>query len=122
MIGDLLATLFLSRELAHRAHLKVSGPGSYARHEALGGFYATIVAKADALAEAYQGRGKPLPSIPIMSADPNADIVRALSTHLKWIEAHRYDAVPMEDSPLQNLIDEICGLYLSTLYKLKNLA
>jgi hypothetical protein len=34
----------------------------------------------------------------------------------------RYKVVDKSDSPLQNIIDEIVGLYLSTLYKLKYLA
>lgn len=119
MIGDLLATLFLSRELAHRAHLRTK---SYPAHMALGDFYSTIVDQADALAEAYQGRKGIISKIPIMSADPNADIERALGTHLKWIEAHRFECVDLEDAPLQNLIDEICATYLSTLYKLRTFA
>ena len=40
MIGRLVGTLFLAREYAHRAHLRVTGPGSYAKHVALGDFYA----------------------------------------------------------------------------------
>lgn len=36
MIGRLVATMFLAREYAHRAHLRVTGPGSYAKHVALG--------------------------------------------------------------------------------------
>jgi hypothetical protein len=34
----------------------------------------------------------------------------------------RYDVVEKECTPLQNIIDEILGLYYSTLYKLKYLA
>lgn len=122
MIGDLLAQLFLGRELAHRAHLRVKGPGSYAAHVALGDFYGAVGDAADKLAEAYQGRKGIIPKIPMLTADPLGDIEAALARQLKWIEAHRYDAVPLEDSPLQNLIDEVCAVYLSTLYKLRNLA
>ena len=35
--------------------------------------------------------------------------------------ANRYAAIPQDDSPLQNVVDEIAALYLRTLYKLKNL-
>ena len=49
----LIAHLFLARELAHRAHLKATGPGSDAAHRALRDFYDEIVEKADAIAEAY---------------------------------------------------------------------
>ena len=34
----------------------------------------------------------------------------------------RYNVCDKDDSALQNIIDEIVGLYLSTLYKLKFLA
>ena len=38
MIGQFIAVLFLGRDLAHRAHLRTTGPGSFAAHEALGEF------------------------------------------------------------------------------------
>jgi hypothetical protein len=34
----------------------------------------------------------------------------------------RYECCKKDDTPLQNIIDEIVGQYLSTLYKLKFLA
>ena len=41
---------------------------------------------------------------------------------LAEVEAERYKVCEKTDTPLQNIIDEIVGLYLSTLYKLKFLA
>jgi hypothetical protein len=38
------------------------------------------------------------------------------------VEKMRYDVCKKEDTPIQNIIDEIVGQYLSTLYKLKFLA
>ena len=49
MIGRLVATMFLAREYAHRAHLRVTGPGSYAKHVALGEFYEEIIENADSI-------------------------------------------------------------------------
>ena len=120
MIGELIALLFLSRDVAHREHLKVSGPGSYAAHVALGSFYDSIVDLADSLAEAYQGRNGIIKDIPYLDAD-KGEVISVLEQHLKWVEDNRFEAVPKEDTALQNIIDEIVGLYLSTLYKLKNL-
>ena len=40
---ELIATLFMSREFAHRRHLLVTGPGSYAAHVALNSFYDDII-------------------------------------------------------------------------------
>lgn len=121
MIGELIGLLFLSRDLAHRAHLKVSGPGSFAAHMALGSFYEAVIESADKLAEAYQGRKGIIKDIPLVEHDGEEDIVAVLEQHLKWIEENRYDAVPKADTPLQNIVDEVVGVYLSALYKLKNL-
>jgi hypothetical protein len=38
------------------------------------------------------------------------------------IEKCRYEMCDKTDTPIQNIIDEIIGLYLSTLYKLRFLA
>jgi hypothetical protein len=121
MISDLIALLFLARDLTHREHLRVTGPGSFARHSALGEFYPAIIDLADKLAEAYQGRRGIIADLPLLSNDYGDDIVVVLERQLKWLETNRYKAIGKEDTPLQNIIDEIVGQYLSTLYKLKNL-
>jgi DNA-binding ferritin-like protein len=121
MIDELVATMFLSREMAHRAHLRTSGPGSFAQHMALGEFYPEIVDNADAIVEAYQGRHG-LIDIPYLDAPKDyKDIIKILEEHLHNIESLRYAAVDKKDTAIQNLIDEAVGTYLSTLYKLKNL-
>ena len=119
MIEKLIGTMFLSREVAHREHLKTN---RYSQHEALGGFYDSVVGMADTLAEAYQGRHGIIDDIPIMANDrPNSDIIKTLEYHLAMIEKLRFKAVDKEDMPLQSIIDDIVGLYLSTLYKLRQL-
>lgn len=122
MIGQFIALLFLARDLAHREHLRVRGPGSYARHMALGEFYQGVIALADRLAEAYQGRFGIIAEIPLLENEHQGSIIEVLEQQLKWLEANRYEAIPREDSPLQNLVDEVVNQYLSALYKLKNLA
>ena len=57
-----------------------------------------------------------------MSAKKTTNIVEFLEDSLADIEKMRYEVVDKTDTPLQNIIDEIVGLYLSTLYKLKFLA
>lgn len=120
MIGRLIAVLFLSRDLAHREHLRTK---SFAQHEALGTFYTEIVDLADSLAEAYQGRHGIIDDIPLLKDEgmKSADPVAMLEKHLSWVEKTRYTAVEKSDTALQNIIDEVVSLYLSTLYKLKNL-
>lgn len=118
-IGELVGTLFLARELAHRAHLKTR---SYAKHVALDGFYSDIVGLADGLTEMYQGRFNKLIDIPLLTDKQPDNIVMMLSAQLDWIKKARYEAVPREETALQNQIDEIEGLYMSTLYKLRFLS
>ena len=119
MIGRFIALLFLARDLAHREHLRVTGPGSFAKHMALGEFYPAIVELADKLAEAYQGRNGIIEDMPLLENEYGDEIVGVLERHVDWIKTNRYTAVPRDDSTIQNIIDEIVGQYLSTLYKLK---
>lgn len=119
MIGQFIALLFLARDLTHREHLRVTGPGSFAKHMALGEFYPAIVELADKLAEAYQGRSGIIEDMPLLENEYGDEIVGVLERHVDWIKTNRYTAVPRDDSTIQNIIDEIVGQYLSTLYKLK---
>lgn len=121
MIGQFIALLFLARDLAHREHFRVTGPGSDAKHRALGEFYTNIIPLADTLVEAYQGRNRIIKDMPLLENEYGDDIVVVLERQLAWLEGNRYKAVRKEDTALQNMIDEIVGQYLSTLYRLKNL-
>jgi len=116
-IGELIGTLFLSREIAHRAHLKTT---SFAEHKTLEDFYNNVVEVADSITEAYQGRNGII-DIPFMPNDYNGSIVDTLQSILDCVEGMRYTAVPQDDTAIQNLIDESVALFLSTLYKLKQL-
>jgi hypothetical protein len=49
-------------------------------------------------------------------------VIEFLQDQLKEIEDCRYEVADKTDTPLQNLIDGIIELYLSTLYKLRFLA
>jgi hypothetical protein len=114
----LIAILFLSRDLAHRAHLRTT---SYSQHKALGHFYEDIVEFADELAELYQGRNGLLKDVPLLDDEEEGEIADVLETYMKMVEDMRFKAVPKEDTPIQNKIDEVVGVYLTTLYKLRNL-
>jgi len=118
MAGKLIGLMFLSRDVAHREHLKTA---SYAQHMALGSFYDDIIGLADKLAETYQGRNGVIKDIPRMNDVAKGDIVTVLEQHLKTIEKNRCIDIPDKDTALQNIIDEIVGLYLTTLYKLRTL-
>ena len=117
--ADFIGTLFLARDVAHSVHLNTR---SFAKHSALNEFYDGIVDLADKYAEAYQGRHGLIGPITLMSAKKTGNIIEFLEDSLADIEKMRYEVVDKTDTPLQNIIDEIVGLYLSTLYKLKFLA
>ena len=117
--SQLVGLLFLGRNVAHSVHLNTR---SFSKHMALNAFYDEIIELADGFAEAYQGRKGLIGPISLMSAKKTTNIVEFLKDQLEEIEAGRYDVCKKEDTPLQNLIDGIIELYLSTLYKLRFLA
>ena len=117
--ADFVGTLFLARDVAHSVHLNTR---SFSKHMALNTFYEEIIELADGFAEAYQGRHGLIGPISLMSAKKTSNIVEFLQGQLEEIEKCRYEVAPKTDTPLQNLIDGIIELYLSTLYKLRFLA
>ena len=117
--ADFVGTLFLARDVAHSVHLNTR---SFAKHSALNEFYDGIVDLADKFAEAYQGRHGLIGPISLMSAKKTGNIIEFLEDQVDEIEKCRYEICDKSDTALQNIIDEIVGLYLSTLYKLKFLS
>ena len=117
--ADFVGLFFLARDVAHSVHLNTR---SYAKHKALQEFYEEIVELADGFSEAYQGRYGLIGPISLLSAKKTTNIIEFLEDQLAEIEATRYDGCEKTDTQLQNLIDGIIELYLSTLYKLRFLA
>ena len=117
--GQFVALLFLARDMAHRAHLKATGPDSFAAHMALGNFYEGLVERADAFAEAYQGRYNELLDIPLLENEYAGEIADVLEQQMAWIEDSREQICKRNETALHNLIDEAVSLYQSTLYKLR---
>jgi chloramphenicol O-acetyltransferase len=117
--ADFVGELFLARDVAHSVHLNTR---SFSKHSALNTFYDEVIDLADKFAEAYQGRHGLIGPISLMSAKKTTNIIEFLEQSLKDIEGMRYEVCDKNDTPIQNIIDEIVGLYLSTLYKLKFLA
>ncbi len=114
--AEIVSIAFLSREQAHREHLRT---GSYAAHVALQEFYDAVVEKADAFAEVYQGTYGALGGVPYRAAEKGKiDVV--LENHLEGIEDARkaFGKSPC-DRPLDNLLDDLSALYARALYKLR---
>lgn len=117
--ADFVGTLFLARDVAHSVHLNTR---SFSKHSALNSFYDEVVELADKFAEAYQGRHGLIGPISLMSAKKTGNVTEFLESSLADVEDMRYKVCEKTDTALQNIIDEIVGLYLSTLYKLRFLA
>jgi len=117
--ADVVGILFLARDVTHSVHLNTR---SYAKHKALQKFYESIIDHADDFAEAYQGRHNLIGPISLMSAKKTSNIIEFLESQLAEIESARYDVVDKADTSIQQIIDNIVQLYLSTLYKLRFLA
>lgn len=114
-----VGALFLARDVAHSVHLNTR---SFSKHSALNEFYDNIVDLADKFAEAYQGRHGLIGPITLQSAKKTTNILEFLQDSLAEVEKMRYDVCEKTDTPIQNIIDEIVGQYLSTIYKLRFLA
>lgn len=114
---NLIATLFLARDIAHREHLR---DRSFSQHSALGDFYDGIIDIADQIAETAQYE-KDLGEIPVLVNTVSGTIIEVLMSHLEWIAANRYAAVPRESTDMHNLIDNAVTLYKHTIFKLRRL-
>ncbi|NBR18588.1 MAG: hypothetical protein EBT81_12225 [Gammaproteobacteria bacterium] len=117
--ADFVGHLFLARDVSHSVHLNTR---SFAKHKALQEFYEGIVGLADDFAEAYQGRHGLIGPITLQTAKKNGNIIEFIQDSLADVEANRYKVCEEKDTAIQNIIDEIVGLYLKTLYMLKFLA
>ena len=117
--ADFVGTLFLARDVAHSVHLNTR---SFSKHMALNTFYDNIVELADKFAEAYQGRHGLIGPITLQGAKKTTNIIEFLQDSLNDVESTRYTVCEKTDTAIQNIIDEIVGQYLSTLYKLRFLA
>lgn len=120
MIEELISRVFFTRNVAHFQHWRASGAGSYARHKALGKFYDGVIDALAPLVEAYQGAFELVGSIPAPSGSGNGDILKMLEDDAKWLETN-HEAICRGNRAVANLIDGLSEVYLSAIYKLRNL-
>lgn len=116
MIEQLISRVFYARNLAHYEHWRTK---SYAQHKALGKFYEGVIEAIDALVEAYQGLNGLIGSIP-SPTDTKGDSLTTLKADAEWIEAN-HEEISGGNRAVANLIDNVTGIYLTTIYKLENL-
>lgn len=117
-MGALIADFLESVTSVHKAHLKITGPGSYAAHTAMGGFYDEIGDLADGIAESYQGATETLLDIPSAqqaSFTSAAECVNFLNGLYQKVNAMQKVC---EHSEIINDLDNVKSLINSTKYKL----
>ena len=120
---DLASILLHYRTQAHVFHLRVKGKGAYAAHIALQAYYEGIIPLVDGLVEAYQGNHELIYFDTVDEIDNNAgieNIIKYFDNLLKVIEKLRKHK-DLIDTWIQNDIDTVASLILSTKYKLENL-
>lgn len=121
MIEEFVSRSMALRDAVHLAHLTASGPGSYAKHMALGDFYGALIDKMDTIVEAYQGINQTIigtvTPFPYSPKDPLAQII----AFGNWVNQNR-QKITGGSSVLENLIDELGQLIASVAYKLRFLA
>lgn len=121
MLEELVSRVFCTRNAAHLAHWRTK---SYAQHMALGDFYDSVIDKLDGIVETMQGStGSVVGTVKLTDTDHGAkhDMVKCLADDCNWIVTNR-DKISKRVPAIQNLLDDLCDLYLTTIYKLKNLS
>jgi hypothetical protein len=119
MIEELISRVFYARNLAHFEHWRAKGDGSYAKHIALGEFYDGVIDTIDPLVEAYQGAFDLIKAIPVPE-QTMSDSLKCLEADAKWIEEN-HEKICKGNRAVGNRIDNVTGVYLDAIYKLRYL-
>jgi hypothetical protein len=113
MIEELIVRMFKARNQAHMRHWST---GSYSEHKALGHYYEGIIDKLDPIVEAYQGGFGLVENLP----DSIDDAKKLVQEEMLWLTKNR-EEIAKNIPALENLLDDLAGLHMKTLYKLENL-
>ena len=119
-----IASMFFhSRTQAHIFHLRVKGTGAFAAHKALNEYYDGIVDLIDGLVETYQGKYGLIEFKEVNNIDNDAsieNIIKYFTNLCTFLDKERKDT-KLQDSWIQNQLDNVAALLYSTKYKLVNL-
>jgi len=110
MIEKLITRVFEARNAAHLQHWATKNGEE---HRALGEFYDDAITALDKLVEARQGM---FGLVKAGAKDP----VDSLEADVLWLGENR-SKIAGNIPAIENIVDELTGVYLSALYKLKNL-
>jgi DNA-binding ferritin-like protein len=117
-MGKLVADFLEAVTVVHKAHLKITGDGSFAAHTAMGTFYDEIGDLADGIAEAYQGLTEKLLEIgagEVKTFSTAKDCVKYLNELYAKVDAAQAACTYSE---INNELDNVKTLINSTKYKL----
>jgi DNA-binding ferritin-like protein len=117
--SQFVSRLMHSANAIHMHHLMVEGPGSFAKHMALG-VYDDLREAIDGLAEAWMGCTGGKLSFSAGTFEMAKDATEEVQKVYDYVEQNRQ--MMGDESHIQNEVDAICTLLSSTLYKLTRLA
>ena len=116
-VSTFFLTLLHAATSAHLLHLQTR---SFAQHLALDELYKELPGLTDDLIEAYQGKNELVLNYPSGYTPPTLPPVEFIVSLITYVRENR--ASVGQDSELQNIVDEICGLLDSVAYKLRFLS
>ena len=117
MIEELVARMFVARDVAHREHLRTR---SFSQHMALGAFYDAVIEQTDTIVEAYQGEFGLIGEFQVETS-PVSDITAWLRAEMDWLESNRNELSNGSQS-IANLLDGLTATFQAAIYKLTYLA
>lgn len=113
MIDKLINKVFESRNAAHLKHWKTT---SFSEHQALGEFYENVIEIMDKYAEAHIGAFGSVEDIP----EDVENVAKLIKEDIIWLTKNR-EKISKNVPALENILDELTGQYMSTLFKLERL-
>lgn len=116
MIEELVSRVFAARNAAHLEHWRTQ---SYAKHVALGDFYDSVIDSVDKFVEVYQGFFGLIGDIPQAGRLP-LDALGWMTGQILWLTENEQE-ICRNNLMLQNIYEELSGIYSRTNYKLRNL-
>ena len=113
MIEEMIKRAFEIRNSAHVQHWKTK---SYSEHKTLGHFYEDVIDTVDKFVESYQGGVELIGDIE--GVDPAT--IKMIEEEMLWIAKNRAELAKGAPA-LENILDDLVGMYARTLYRLENL-
>lgn len=113
MIEEMIKRSFEIRNSAHVQHWITK---SYSEHKTLGHFYEDVIDLLDKYVETYIGGVEPIKDVE--GVDPAT--IKKIEEEMLWLAKNR-SALSKGAPALENILDDLVGMYARTLNKLENL-